>query len=113
MTAGKKIFTKLDINRAYHCILVAESDIEKTAIITPFGLFEFVRMPFGLSNAAQTFQRFMSHSVLPGLDFVFCFIDDVIIASDSMEQYKKHLDEVFDRLNQYGITINLSKCIFG
>lgn len=56
--AGKSIFSKLDINRAYHNICVAEQDVEKTAIITPFGLWEIPRMTFGLRNAAQTFQRY-------------------------------------------------------
>lgn len=110
---GKKIYSRLDINRAYNCIAVAESDIEKTAVITPFGLFEFPRMPFGLRNAAQTFQRFMHHTVLTGLDFLFSYVDDVIIASDDVTQHKQHLEEVFKRFDEHGITINLAKCCFG
>ncbi len=58
------------------------TDQVKTAIITPFGLFEYARMPFGLKNAAQTFQRLMD-TVCQGLDFVFVYLDDILVASQN------------------------------
>ena len=89
-------FSKVDLQSAYHQIDMDPDSINKTAVITPFGMFEFLKMPFGLRNASQTFQRFMNE-IFHDLPYVFVYVDDLLIASQSHAEHLEHLKIVFTR----------------
>ncbi|CAB3371736.1 Hypothetical predicted protein [Cloeon dipterum] len=91
---------------------VSPDDIEKTAVTTPFGLFLYPFMPFGLKNAPATFQRLMDQ-MFDDLSFVFCYIDDILISSSSPAEHEEHLRKVLQRLDEYGLVLNPRKCVLG
>ena len=77
----------------------------------PFGTFEFLRMPFGLKNAGQTFQRMMDE-ILSDLDYLFVYMDDVLVASRSMEEHIEHFRELFRQLAAHDLVVSPGKCQF-
>ena len=90
---------------------MAEESKEKTAFICHRGLYQFHRMPFGLTNAPATFQRLME-GLFAGWDFVFIYLDDILIASRSFSEHISHITQVLKRLQEAGLRVKPSKCTF-
>ena len=108
---GASLFSTLDLQSGYWQIEVKEEDRPKTAFITRHGLYEYVTMPFGLSNAPSTFERCME-LVLRGLQWktLLIYLDDVIVYSSTVSQHLEQLEEVFQRLAAAGLKLKPSKC---
>nr|CAN76908.1 hypothetical protein VITISV_006597 [Vitis vinifera] len=104
----------LDAFSGYHQIPMSPDDEEKTAFITPHGLYCYKVMPFGLKNAGATYQRLMTKIFKPLIGHtVEVYIDDIVVKSKTREQHILHLQEVFHLLRKYGMKLNPSKCAFG
>ena len=104
--SGCTVFSKINLRKGYWQVPVHPDDIPKTAVITPFGLYEFLRMAFGLRNAGASVQRMMDQ-VIRSLWFVYCYLDNLRVASRSPEEHITHLRILFQRLQQFGLVINL------
>ena len=111
---GSVMFSTLDLRSGYWQINMHPDDREKTAFATPDGLWEFLRMPFGLSNACATLQRALE-IVLSGLtlDTCLCYFDDIIIPSNNVQKQCDRLSSVLSRLRQHNLRFKASKCCFG
>ena len=109
-----RIFTKLDLKSGFWQILMAPEDRAKTAFRIGRKLFQWRVMPMGLKNSPFTFQRLMD-KVLTGIIgvFVYVYVDDIIIFSDSWDDHLKHIQTVLQRLADANLRLNLPKCQFG
>ena len=108
--SGSHFFSIIDLSKAYWQVPVSLSSIPKTATVTPFGMFLFKRMPFRLRNAGSTFQRLID-SVLSGVKNVFCYMDDIMLHSRSIEEHEKTVREVLQRLREAGLVFNPAKSV--
>jgi hypothetical protein len=108
--AKAKIFSVLGLNSAYYQIPLSAKSRKVTAFCTPFGLFEFTKLPMGISVGCQVLSRVVD-SLFGDLkhNFVYNFMDDLVVYSSSLEEHVQHLREVFTRLEKAGFTLNPEK----
>ncbi|TKC11709.1 hypothetical protein FA727_23800, partial [Robertmurraya kyonggiensis] len=111
--AGARVFSKIDLRSGYHQIKIRPCDIPKTAFSTRYGLYEFLVMSFGLTNAPAYFMYLMNSVFMSELDkFVVVFIDDILIYSKNEEEHAEHLRIVLQRLRDHQLYAKFSKCEF-
>jgi hypothetical protein len=110
---GAKVFSKIDLRSGYHQIKIRASDIPKTAFSTRYGLYEYLVMSFGLTNAPTYFMYLMNSVFMPELDkFVVVLIDDILVYSRNEDEHTMHLHTVLQRLRDHRLYAKLSKCDF-
>jgi hypothetical protein len=109
---GARVFSKIDLRSGYHQIRIRPKDVPKTAFTTWYGLFEYLVMSFGLTNAPAHFTYLMNSVFMPELDkIVVVFIDDILIYSKN-EEHAKHLRIVLTHLREHQLYAKFSKCVF-
>jgi hypothetical protein len=110
---GAAVFSTIDLRSGYHQLRIQVSDIPKTAFRTRYGLFEYIVMSFGLTNAPAYFMYLMNKVFMEYLDkFVVAFLDDILIFCKMEEEYEKHLRLVLEKLRSIQLYTKFSKCEF-
>jgi hypothetical protein len=107
---GACVFSKIDIRSGYHQLRIRATDIPKTTFITRYGIYEYMVMSFGLTNAPAYFMYFMNMEYLD--KFVVVFIDDILIFSKNEEEHDEHLCLVLQKLRENQLYAKLNKCEF-
>jgi hypothetical protein len=111
--AGARVFSKIDLRSGYHQIKIRDDDIPKTAFSIRYGLYEYLVMSFGLTNAPAHFVYLMNSVFMPELDkFVVVFIDDILVYSKSTEDHEEHLRIVLQQLRDHQLYAKFNKCKF-
>ncbi|XP_043229035.1 uncharacterized protein K02A2.6-like [Amphibalanus amphitrite] len=104
-----KVFSKLDLSQAYLQCELSEASKRLLVINTPRGLLQPQRLPYGVAQAPELFQKVMDQA-LQGLDGVLVYLDDILVASSSVEEHRRDLSQVMERLEKYNIHLNGAKC---
>jgi len=111
--AKAKVFSRIDLRSGYHQIKIRPEDIPKMAFSTRYGLYEYLVMSFGLTNAPAHFMYLMNSVFMPELDkFVVVFIDDILVYCENAQDHEKHLQNVLTRLQEHQLYAKFSKCAF-
>ena len=109
--AGGQKFTKLDLSSAYQQMPLEETSRPLVTTNTHHGLYQFTRLPFGISSGPAIFQKAMA-TILQGLPHVICYLDDILITGTSDHEHLKNLEEVLCRLQRHGVRLKQKKCAF-
>ncbi|KAL0147989.1 hypothetical protein M9458_056716, partial [Cirrhinus mrigala] len=110
---GASVFAKLDLSNAYHLVRIREGDEWKTAFNTPRGHFEYLVMPFGLSNSPAVFQALVNDVLRDMVDqFIYVYLHDILIFSPSLQEHVQHVRRVLQRLLENGLFVKMEKCVF-
>ena len=111
---GSKRISLLDGFSGYNQVLVLPEDQLKTAFTTPWGTFMYVKMPFGLMNTGETFQRAMDIAISDEIGhFIVIYLDDITVYSKTEDEHLEHLRKVFEKCRRFGLSLNPKKTIFG
>ena len=108
---GAKDFTMLDLRAGYHHIPLDKTSILKTAFNSPFGKYDYIKVPFGLAQAPAYFQEMMT-SMLKDFNFAIAYLDNIMIFSKTLEEHLSHISKVFEKLCSAKLSMKLSKCHF-
>jgi hypothetical protein len=110
---GARVFLKMGLRSAYYQIKIKESDVPKTTIQTHYGHYEFLVLPFGLTNALALFMDLMNRVFQSHLDkYMVVYIDDILVYSNSFEEHEEHLRQVLQIMRDHQLYVKLSKCEF-